>query len=154
MVVLEHTAGQGTSVGHRFEQMAAIIARCGGSRRLGVCLDTCHLLAAGFDIASPRGYRETFEAFDRVVGLDRLRVFHLNDSKKPLGSRVDRHAHIGEGEIGRAGFRNLMTDPRLAAIPKYLETPKDEKLDLDRRNLARLRRLAAPRTTPRPRAAR
>jgi deoxyribonuclease-4 len=126
MVLLEQTAGQGASVGHRFEQLATIIDRAGGSKRIGVCLDTCHLLAAGFDIVSPRGYEATFTAFDRVVGLDRLRVFHLNDSKKPRGSRVDRHEHIGHGEIGLAPFRRLLNDARFAALPMLLETPKTE----------------------------
>ena len=148
MVVLENTAGQGTCVGHRFEHLAAIIARAGGSRRIGVCLDTCHLLAAGFDIVSARGYEATFEAFDRVVGFDRLRVFHLNDSKRPLGSRVDRHEHIGRGEIGLAAFRRLLGDPRFDRLPMLLETPKTEgrrgvvEVDpLDRMNLDALRRL-------------
>ena len=148
MVVLENTAGQGTSVGHRFEHLAAIIARAGGSRRIGVCLDTCHLLAAGFDIVSARGYETTFEAFDRVVGLDRLRVFHLNDSKRPPGSRVDRHEHIGRGEIGLAAFRRLLNDERFDHLPMLLETPKTEgrrgvpEVDpLDKMNLETLRRL-------------
>ena len=148
MVLLEQTAGQGTSVGHRFEQLATIIDRAGGSTRLGVCLDTCHLLAAGFDIVSPRGYAATFEAFDGIVGLDRLRVFHLNDSKRPRGSRVDRHEHIGRGEIGLAPFRRLLNDRRFAALPMLLETPKTEgrtrapEVDpLDAMNLETLRRL-------------
>jgi len=148
MVLLEQTAGQGTSVGHRFEQLATIIDRAGGSKRIGVCLDTCHLLAAGYDIVSPGGYEATFRAFDRIVGLDRLRVFHLNDSKKPLGSRVDRHEHIGRGEIGRAPFRRLLNDARFATLPMLLETPKTEgrtrapEVDpLDAMNLETLRRL-------------
>ena len=91
MILLEHTAGQGTNLGHRFEHLATILERLDGSPRVGVCLDTCHLLTAGYDICSEQGYRETFEAFDRIVGLDRIKVFHLNDSKKPCGSRVDRH---------------------------------------------------------------
>jgi len=93
---------------------------------------------------SPEGYAETLEAFERTIGLRNLAALHVNDSKKPKGSRVDRHEHIGRGAIGRRGFRNLMTDPRLASIPKFLETPKDETLALDRRNLATLRRLASP----------
>ncbi len=148
MVLLEQTAGQGTSVGHRFEQLATIIDRAGGSTRIGVCLDTCHLLAAGFDIVSPRGYEDTFRTFDRIVGLDRLRAFHLNDSKRPLGSRVDRHEHIGRGEIGLAPFRRLLNDARFAALPMLLETPKTEgrtrvpDVDpLDAMNLETLRRL-------------
>src|SRR5262245_54244021 len=94
-ILLEHTAGQGTNLGHRFEQLATIIDRMKRSRRVAICLDTCHLLAAGYDICSEAGYQETFQEFDRIVGLDRLKAFHLNDSKKPCGSRVDRHEHIG-----------------------------------------------------------
>jgi deoxyribonuclease IV len=148
LVLLEQTAGQGTSVGHSFEHLATIIDRAGGSRRIGVCLDTCHLLAAGCDIVSARGYEATFEAFDRVIGLERLRVFHLNDSKKPLGSRVDRHQHIGRGEIGLPAFRRLVNDARFEALPMLLETPKTEgrtgvpEVDpLDRMNLETLRAL-------------
>ena len=100
MILLEHTAGQGTNLGHRFEHLATIIELVDGSPRVGVCLDTCHLLAAGYDICSEDGYGQTFEAFDRIVGLDRIKVFHLNDSKKPCGSRVDRHEHIGKGCLG------------------------------------------------------
>jgi len=159
MVLLEHTAGQGTSVGHLFEHLAAIIDRAGGSARIGVCLDTCHLVAAGFDIVTPAGYRRTFRAFDDLLGLDRLRVFHLNDSKKPLGSRVDRHEHIGRGEIGLAAFRRLVNDWRFAELPMLLETPKTEgrtgqaAIDpLDAMNLETLRGLRtrrAARRTPR-----
>jgi deoxyribonuclease IV len=160
MVLLEHTAGQGTSVGHRFEHLAAIIERAGGSSRIGVCLDTCHLLAAGFDIVSAPGYRKTFDAFETLVGLQRLRVFHLNDSKRPRGSRVDRHEHIGRGEIGLTAFRRLVNDPRFEHLPMLLETPKTEgrtsqpEIDpLDQMNLETLRRLrtqpAAARRTPR-----
>jgi deoxyribonuclease-4 len=167
MVLLEQTAGQGTSVGHRFEHLATIIDRAGGSRRIGVCLDTCHLFAAGFDIASNRGYEATIKAFDRTVGLDRLRALHLNDSKKPLGSHVDRHEHIGQGTIGLAAFRRLVNDARFEALPMLLETPKTEgrtavpAVDpLDAMNLDTLRRLRAGgslssrpllRRTPRPR---
>ena len=100
MILLEQTAGQGTALGATFEQLASIIAKTGGHRRIGVCLDTCHLLAAGYDICSPDGYASTFQQFERLIGVDRLELFHLNDSKKPLGSRVDLHAHIGEGCLG------------------------------------------------------
>jgi deoxyribonuclease IV len=127
-ILLEHTAGQGTNLGHRFEHLRAILdqldAGPAGSERVGVCLDTCHLVASGYDIASARGYRTTFEAFDRIVGLDRLRLFHLNDSKRPCGSRVDRHEHIGQGCLGLAPFRRLLRDPRFARLPMLLETPK------------------------------
>jgi deoxyribonuclease-4 len=150
MILLEHTAGQGTNLGHRFEQLAAIIARLDGSPRVGVCLDTCHLLTAGYDICSEKGYRATFRDFDRLVGLDRLKVFHLNDSKKPCGSRVDRHEHIGEGCLGLEPFRRLLNDRRFAKLPMLLETPKLDTPEsrrrsdvdpLDARNLRTLRRL-------------
>ena len=149
-ILLEHTAGQGTNLGHRFEHLAAIIERLDGSPRVGVCLDTCHLLTAGYDLTSKAGYRRTFQEFDRVVGLDRIRVFHLNDSKKPCGSRVDRHEHIGKGCLGLEPFRMLLNDPRFAALPMLLETPKLEtpesrrRSDVDpwdTRNLRTLRRL-------------
>jgi deoxyribonuclease-4 len=123
-ILLEHTAGQGTNLGHRFEHLAEIVDRLGGSPRVGVCLDTCHLLAAGYDICSEEGYRETFRQFGRTVGFRRLKAFHLNDSKKPCGSRVDRHEHIGKGCLGIEPFRRLVNDPRFAKLPMLLETPK------------------------------
>lgn len=141
-VLLETAAGQGTAVGHRFEHLRDILGAVRQSRRVAVCFDTCHVHAAGYELSSPEGYSETLRDFERTVGLPSLLAIHVNDSKKPKGSRVDRHEHIGRGFIGRRGFRNLMTDPSLATIPKFLETPKDETLDLDRRNLATLRRLA------------
>jgi len=145
MVLLEHTAGQGTSLGATFEQLATLIEHMHGHRRIGVCLDTCHLLAAGYDIASPEGYAATFANFGRTVGFDRLRVFHLNDSKRPLGSRVDRHEHIGEGHLGLEPFRHIVNDPRFADTPMYLETEKGERdgQNLDAMNLATLRSLIA-----------
>src|SRR6187401_1247786 len=123
-LLLEHTAGQGTNLGHRFEHLAEIIGRLGGSRRVGVCLDTCHLIASGYDIRSETGYDETFRQFGKIVGLSRLKVFHFNDSKKPCGSRVDRHEHIGKGCLGLAPFRRILNDPRFAKLPMLLETPK------------------------------
>lgn len=141
-ILLETAAGQGSCVGHRFEHLRDILGAVRVNRRVAACFDTCHVHAAGYDIVSREGYLETIAAFDRTVGLSRLAAIHVNDSKKPRGSRVDRHEHIGHGTIGRAGFRNLMTDPRLAGIPKFLETPKDDTLLADRRNLAILRRLA------------
>jgi deoxyribonuclease-4 len=148
-VILEQTAGQGTSLGASFEEIRTIIDRSRMKKRLRVCLDTCHLIAAGYDIASPTGYAETFERFDRIVGLDRLSVFHLNDSKKPLGSRVDRHTHIGEGAVGLEGFQRLVNDRRFAGLPMLLETPKSSRNSptaiavdpLDQKNLATLRGL-------------
>jgi deoxyribonuclease-4 len=150
MVLFEHTAGQGRTVGHRFEHLAAIINHLDGSPRAGVCLDTCHLVASGYDITSPHGYRATFDAFDHTIGLDRLRVFHGNDSKRPCGSRVDRHEHIGEGCLGLEPFRWLMRDRRFAGLPILIETEKSTGLHkphqivadpLDVRNLATLREL-------------
>ena len=150
MILLEHTAGQGTNLGHRFEHLAAILTRLDGSPRVGVCLDSCHLIAAGYDLCSDAGYRETFDTFDRLVGVDRIRAFHLNDSKKPCGSRVDRHEHIGRGCLGLEPFRRLLNDPRFAALPMLLETPKLDTPDSrrrsdadpwDLRNLRTLRRL-------------
>jgi deoxyribonuclease IV len=149
MILLEHTAGQGTSLGATFEQLATIIAGVNGHRRVGVCLDTCHLLASGYDLCSPDGYASTFEQFRRLVGFDRLKALHLNDSKKPLGSRIDRHEHIGQGCLGLETFRRIVNDPRFRDMPMMLETPKEEgrspaKIALDRfdeRNLEALRGL-------------
>jgi deoxyribonuclease-4 len=134
MVLLEHTAGQGTNLGHRFEHLAAILERVGGSPRVGVCLDTCHLLSAGYDLCSEEGYEDTFQQFARIVGLDRIRVFHVNDSKKPCGSRVDRHEHIGKGCLGIEPFRRLLNDPRFSGLPMLLETPKLETPESKRRS--------------------
>ncbi len=150
MVLLEHTAGQGRTVGHRFEHLAAIIDRLDGSPRVGVCLDTCHLVASGFDIVTDQGYADTFAALDRVVGLARVKVFHGNDSKKPCGSRVDRHEHIGQGCLGLEPFRRLLNDPRFADLPLLIETEKSAGTwkagailedPLDRKNLDTLRGL-------------
>jgi len=149
-LLLEHTAGQGTNLGHRFEQLAAIIDALGGTPRVGVCLDTCHLLTAGYDICSAEGYQSTFEQFGRIVGFSRLKAFHLNDSKKPCASRVDRHEHIGRGCIGLEPFRWLLNDKRFARLPMLLETPKLETREslrlsdvdpYDAENLATLRSL-------------
>ena len=141
-ILLETAAGQGNAIGHAFEHLRDVLGMVRNRRRVAVCLDTCHVHAAGYDLVSRRGWEDTVAAFDRTVGLGRLRAVHVNDSKRPRGSRVDRHEHIGKGSIGEAGFRNLLADARFAAIPKFLETPKDEALDFDRRNLATLRRLA------------
>jgi deoxyribonuclease-4 len=140
-VLLENTAGQGTCLGHRFEHLAAVIEQV-PEGRFGVCFDTCHAWAAGYDLATAAGYAAVMAEFDRVVGLECLRAFHLNDCKKGLGCRVDRHEHIGQGSIGEGGFAALMQDCRFASIPKILETPKGEDGELDRMNLALLRRLA------------
>lgn len=159
MVLLEQTAGQGRTIGHRFEHLAAIIEHLDGSPRVGVCLDTCHLVAAGYDIVTEAGYAQTFAALERVVGLDRVRAFHGNDSKKPCGSRVDRHEHIGKGCLGLAPFRRLLRDARFAGLPILIETEKAARSErpgaivkdpYDARNLATLRRLRGPRASPPP----
>jgi deoxyribonuclease-4 len=153
MVLLEHTAGQGRTVGHRFEHLAAIIDHLNGSPRVGVCLDTCHLVASGYDITTADGHTATFGAFERIVGLDRLRVFHANDSKKPCGSRVDRHEHIGKGCLGVEPFRRILADRRFAGLPMLIETEKSSGAEragtivtdpLDLKNLETLRRLRGP----------
>ncbi len=133
--VLEATAGQGTNIGYKFEHLRAIIDGVENPERMAVCIDTCHIFAAGYDIASEKGYQETFKLFDEIVGLDRLVAFHVNDSKKGLGSHVDRHEHIGKGIIGLTGFRLLMNDERFVHIPKILETPKSEDLHEDVENM-------------------
>jgi deoxyribonuclease-4 len=153
LVILEHTAGQGRALGHRFEHFAAILEHLDGSPRVGVCLDTCHLVASGYDLSTEAAYDDTIAAFDRIVGLDRLRVIHANDSKRPCGSRVDRHEHIGVGCLGLEPFRRLLHDPRLAGLPLLIETEKTRgrsrplaiALDpLDVRNLDALRALREP----------
>jgi deoxyribonuclease-4 len=146
-LLLEITAGQGSCLGCRFEEVAAILERAPGGHRWGVCFDTCHALAAGHDLTTDAGYDAVFAAFDRTIGLDRLRAFHLNDSKTPLGSRVDRHQEIGDGFLGLLPFWRLVNDPRFAATPAVLETPSgSDKLPSFARNLQRLRALiGAPR---------
>jgi deoxyribonuclease-4 len=140
-VLLETMAGQGTALGYRFGHMAQIMELAAVGHRLGVCFDTCHALAAGYEIRTPEGYRETFRQFDRVIGLERLQVFHANDSKRDLGSRVDRHEHIGKGYIGLEGFRLLLNDARFRQHPMILETPRSPDLQEDVENLATLRSL-------------
>src|SRR6266516_430667 len=147
LVLLETTAGQGTCLGYRFEHLARLIELVEHQERLGICVDTCHILAAGYDIRTPEAYTATFVEFDRLVGLDRIKVFHVNDSQKGLGSRVDRHTHIGEGEIGIEGFRALVNDARFVDLPMILETPKGEDLAEDIANLAQLRGLIEKRET-------
>jgi deoxyribonuclease-4 len=142
-VLLETTAGQGTGLGHRFEHLAWLIEHTPEGERLGVCLDTCHVFAAGYELRTPEGYAATMEAFDQIVGLARLEAIHLNDSKGDLGSCKDRHEHIGKGHIGLEGFRHVINDPRLAGLPGLLETPKGNGLREDRENLAVLRSLVA-----------
>jgi deoxyribonuclease-4 len=121
--LLEVSAGQGSCLGHRFEQVAEILARVKEPQRVGVCLDTCHVFAAGYDITTERGYEQTLARFDRVLGLEKLKAIHLNDSQKRLGSRVDRHAPIGKGFLGLGTFARFLNDPRLANVPMVVETP-------------------------------
>jgi len=128
-VLLETTAGAGSGLGGRFEDLAEILGRLERPGRFGVCLDTCHVFAAGYDIRSRRAYRRTMAEFDAVIGLERLLAVHLNDSAAELGSRRDRHAHIGHGRIGLRGFANLLCDPALAETPMILETPKEQAED-------------------------
>jgi len=137
--VLETTAGQGTAIGYRFEQLREIIDLVDDAERMAICVDTCHVFAAGYDIATERGYEKTFEDFDAVIGLGRLAAFHVNDSKREFGSRVDRHEHIGKGAIGKTGFRLLMNDDRFRTVPKILETPKGPDMKEDVMNMRVLR---------------
>ncbi|MCX6132690.1 MAG: deoxyribonuclease IV [Ignavibacteriales bacterium] len=139
--VLETTAGQGTAIGYRFEQLREIIDMVAQPDRMAVCVDTCHVFAAGYDISTERGYETTFEEFDAIIGLARLVAFHVNDSKRELGSHVDRHDHIGKGTIGKTGFRLLMNDERFRAVPKILETPKGPEMKEDVENMRTLRNM-------------
>jgi deoxyribonuclease IV len=137
--VLEITAGQGSSIGHTVDQLATIIDQVKVKERMGICIDTAHAYAAGYDLRSAAGYKAFWDEVDQRIGLEMVVAFHLNDTKKLLGSRVDRHTHIGEGELGVKAFRRLMRDRRFAKIPKVLETPKEG--GMDERNLAVLREM-------------
>lgn len=139
-LLMETTAGQGSSVNSRFEEMAMILELTGGPNRLGVCLDTCHIFAAGYEIRTREGYERTLADFDRLVGIDRIKAIHCNDSLKPFASRLDRHADIGEGEIGLEAFRCLVNDPRFEYTPILLETEADKHAD----NLKTLKALTSP----------
>ncbi len=141
--LLETTAGQGTSLGWRFEHLAAIFDGARDPHRLGVCFDTCHVFAAGYPMRTKRQYQATMETMDRAFGLERVKAFHLNDSRRELGSRVDRHEHIGHGRMGLQPFRQLLNDPRFREVPMYLETPKGQRdgVDWDVINLKTLRSL-------------
>lgn len=141
MVLIENTAGQGTNLGSTFEEISFIINESQYSDGLGVCFDTSHAFAAGYDIRTRVTYEYTLSNFDQIIGLEKLKFFHLNDSKRPLGSRVDRHEHIGKGEIGLAGFRMLLNDQRFQQHPMVLETPKGKELKEDKKNLKVLRSL-------------
>jgi len=153
-LVIETTAGQGTNIGHQLEQVAEILALVDAPERTGVCVDTAHVFAAGYDLGSERGYRAFWKRFDQLIGLDALVAFHLNDSKTELGSRVDRHEEIGKGKIGKAALTRLLRDRRFFKVPMFLETPDDEsypaEMNLLRRWRARPRR-SAPARRPRAR---
>jgi len=140
-VLIETTAGQGSGIGSKFEEIADMLMKSKAGRPLGVCFDTCHAFAAGYDLRDERSCERTFDRFDKTIGLRFLRWFHLNDSKAGFGSRVDRHEHIGRGRIGLQGFRLLVNDPRFESHPMVLETPKGKDLRNDRKNLATLRSL-------------
>jgi deoxyribonuclease-4 len=144
--LLENTAGQGTNLGWRFEHLAALLDGIKNPDRLGVCIDTCHLFAAGYPFGTSKDYKATMRQLDKLVGLKLIKAFHLNDSKRELGSRVDRHEHIGRGQLGLEPFRLLLNDPRFQKVPMYLETPKEvdgenRGIELDSMNLATLRKL-------------
>ena len=141
MVLLETTAGQGTNLGYTFEQLQAIIEGSTFPDRCGICFDTCHIFAAGYDTTARERYERIVADFDRILGLDRLQCFHMNDSKKGLGRRVDRHEHIGRGAMGLEPFRLILNDPRFAAVPKIIETPKGDHDEMDEMNLKVLRGL-------------
>ena len=150
VTLLETAAGQGSCVGCTFEELGKMIARVDDKRRVGICFDTCHVFAAGYELRTRDAYERTIDEMERHVGLDNVGAFHLNDSKKPLGSRVDRHQHIGEGELGLEPFQFLLNDPRFTRIPKLLETPKPVEHESDRKNLTVLRSLiGAPATVQR-----
>jgi deoxyribonuclease-4 len=140
-VLLENTAGQGTNLGYSLAHLKAIIDGSDHPRRFAVCFDTCHAFAAGYDLTSREGYEATMEEFDRLLGIGRLQCFHFNDAKKGLGSRVDRHDHIGQGTLGLEPFRFILNDPRFATVPKILETPKGDQDEMDGINLGILRGL-------------
>lgn len=144
MILLEVTAGQGSAIGHRFEHLRDVLAKVREPKRIGICLDTCHLFAAGHDFRTPDGYHKMIDELESAIGLAHIKCIHMNDSKKDLGSRVDRHEHIGQGKIGQEGFRHFVNDQRLAHVPMILETPKGKDArgtDFDRVNLEQLRAL-------------
>ncbi len=144
MVLLETTAGQGTVLGSTFDELAQLIATSRFAERIGICYDTCHTFVAGYDIRTPEAYARTMDEFDRKLGISKLLCFHVNDAKKPFGSKRDRHEHIGKGTLGESAFAQILGDKRFTAVPKIIETPKGTlgRRSLDRINLATLRRLA------------
>ncbi len=141
MILLETTAGQGSALGWRFEHLARLLELVPDNQRIGICVDTCHIFTAGYDIRTTETYTHTFAEFERLIGTERIKVFHLNDTDKELGSKVDRHAHIGQGQIGVEAFRMLVNDPRFRHLPMIIETPKDKDMREDVENLTLLRSL-------------
>ncbi len=150
MVLLENSAGMGDAIGATFEDLADVVGHLHGDARVGVCLDTAHLFAAGWDLRTPAGVDAMVDAADRLMGWKRVRLLHLNDSLTALGSRVDRHANIGEGQIGTNGFRAILTHPRIRSLAGIIETPGFDRKGPDRKNLARLRRLLGRARRPAP----
>ncbi len=144
MTLLEHTAGQGNHLGHLFEELAQMCELIVEKKRVGVCVDSCHLFAAGYDLRKPDTYADVFNRFDDIVGIKHLKAWHLNDCKAELGARVDRHDHIGKGKLGKAAFKNIVNDPRWRDLPGVLETPKGEDMQEDKVNLRVLRGLIVP----------
>jgi len=140
-LLLECTAGQGSHLGYKFEQLAEMIDLVEDKEHIGVCMDTCHIFSAGYPLIDPKDYKKTMKSFDDIIGLDRLKIIHMNDSLKPFGEKKDRHEHIGKGFIGLEGFRNIVNDKRLKNIPMILETPKEDDLKEDIENLKILRGL-------------
>jgi deoxyribonuclease-4 len=136
-ILLETTAGQGTSIGYKFEHLSYVLQNISEPEKFGICLDTCHLFAAGYDIRTESEYSKTIGEFDKIVGIDKIKMFHLNDSKKELGSRVDRHEHIGNGAIGLEGFRLIVNDPRFFDRPMIIETPQSETMNTENLKLLR-----------------
>jgi deoxyribonuclease-4 len=149
-IALENTAGAGHTIGRTFRELGALLSRAARPERLGICIDTCHLFAAGYDVRRARGWASAFAECVECVGPRRVLAFHLNDSRAALGSGLDRHEHIGRGGLGLEPFRRLLTDPRFAHVPKVLKTPKEPEPIADRRNLATLRRLGASARPSRP----
>jgi len=143
IVVIENTAGQGRQIGYKFSQIKTVIDGIENGERIGVCLDTAHAFESGYDLSKREGLEETLEEFERLIGLDKLKLLHLNDSKTPLGSRVDRHWHIGEGYIGSEGFRNIVNHQKLFHLPGIMETPHKSEED-DVRNMSKIESLVSP----------
>lgn len=141
MILLENTAGQGSNLGYKFEHLAHIRKNISPKDRVGICFDTCHAFAAGYDFRTPENYKAMWKKFDEIIGLNHLKALHINDSKKECGSRVDRHEHIGKGLIGIVAFHQIMNDSKFLNIPKILETPKEKDLHDDIKNLAMLKKL-------------